>query len=103
LDRIASTDNDYEIHKLSDGSGLLVGFMDRETGSKISPTERPENLRSALYSNAVIKAPIIVAVPLTKVMVDRMPTRLDPKKSDSPMVLDMDLLTTVNRKSTAGQ
>ena len=103
FERVASTSNTYEIHKVADGSGLLVGFMDRETASKISPTERPKNLRIVLYSNLVEKAPIIVAIPLTKVMVDRMPIRLDPKKSDGPVMLDMDLLTTVNRKSTVGQ
>lgn len=102
LERVASTANAYEIHKLADGSGLLVGFMDRETASQISPGERAKNLRIALYSSSVEKAPIIVAVPLTKVMVDRLPIRLDPKQSDSPMLLNMDLLTTANRKSPVG-
>lgn len=103
FERAATTSQTYEIHKVSDGNGLLVGFMDRETASQIAPTERPKNLHIVLYSNPVEKAPIIVAVPLTKVMVDRMPIRLDPKKSDSPVMLDMDLQTTVNRKSTNGQ
>ncbi len=103
LERVAPTSIAYEIHKIAGGSGLLVGFMDRQTASRISPTERPKNLRIALYSNSVDKAPVIVAIPLTKVMADRMPIRLDPKKSDSPVMLDMDLLTTANRKSTVGQ
>lgn len=103
LERMASTSNAYEIHKVAEGNGLLVGFMDREAASQISPSERPKNLRIALYSNSVEKAPIIVAVPLSKLMIDRMPTRLDPKKSDSPVMLNMDLLTTANRKSLGGQ
>ena len=103
FEQAASTSNTYEIHKIADGSGLLVGFMDRETASKVALAERPKNLRIMLYSKPVEKAPIIVAVPLTKVMVDRMPIRLDPKKPDGPMMLDMDLLTTVNRKSTVGR
>ena len=103
LERVASTSNDYEIHKVADGNGLLVGFMDRKTASQISPGERPKNLRIALYSNSVDKAPTIVAVPLSKLMVDRMPIKVDPKKSDSPVVLNMDLLTTANRKSLGGQ
>ena len=103
LERVASTSNDYEIHKVADGSGLLIGFMDRKTASQISPGERPKNLRIALYSNSVDKAPTIVAVPLSKLMVDRMPIKVDPKKSDSPVVLNMDLLTTANRKSLGGQ
>lgn len=102
LERVASTSNAYEIHKVADGNGLLVGFMDREGASQISPSERPKNLRIALYSNSMEKAPTIVAIPLSKLMVDRMPTRLDPKKSDSPVLLNMDLLTTANRKSAGG-
>jgi len=103
LERVASTPNAYEIHKIADGNGLLVGFMNRKTASQISHSERPKNLRIALSSNLVDKASSIVAVPLTKVMVDRMPIRLDPKKSDSPVVLNMDLLTTANRKSPGRQ
>lgn len=103
LERVASPLNAYEIHKVADGNGLLIGFMSADAASQISPGERPKNLRIALYSNSVDKAPTIVAVPLSKLMIDRMPTRLDPKKSDSPVVLDMDLLTTVNRKSPGRQ
>lgn len=103
LERVASTFNAYEIHKVADGNGLLVGFMSTDAASRIFPSERPKNLRIALYSNSVDKAPTIVAVPLSKLMIDRMPMRLDPKKSDSPVVLDMDLLTTVNRKSPGRQ
>ena len=103
LERVASTFNAYEIHKVADGNGLLVGFMSTDAASQISPSERPKNLRIALYSNSVDKAPTIVAVPLSKLMIDRMPMRLDPKKSDSPVMLDMDLLTTVNRKSPGRQ
>lgn len=103
LERVASPLNAYEIHKVADGNGLLIGFMSADAASQISPSERPKNLRIALYSNSVDKASTIVAVPLSKLMIDRMPTRLDSKKSDSPVVLDMDLLTTVNRKSPGRQ
>jgi hypothetical protein len=103
LERVASSPHAYEIHKVADGNGLLVGFMSREAASQISSGERPKNLRIALYSNPIDPASSIVAVPLRKLMVDRMPIRLDPKKSDSPVVLNMDLLTTANRKSLGGQ
>ncbi|MBX3332092.1 MAG: hypothetical protein KF722_16930 [Nitrospira sp.] len=99
LERVAATSHAYEIHKVADGNGLLVGFMNREAASQLTPSERPKNLRIALYSNSVDKAPTIVAVPLSKLMVDRLPSRLDPEKSESPVVLNMDLLTTTNRKS----
>lgn len=99
LDRTASTDNDYEIHKLSDGSGLLVGFMAKELVAEVTPSERPKNIRLALYSNTSEKASVIVGLPVIKLMVDRMPTKTDPKNRESAMVLEMDLQNTANRKS----
>ncbi len=100
LERVSPAANAYEIHKLADGSGLLVGFMGGDLMSQVSPSQRPKNVRIALYSNPSDKAPHIVAVPLVKLMVDRMPVRIDPKRSDSPVMLDMDLQSTANRKST---
>jgi hypothetical protein len=41
LERVASTFNAYEIHKVADGNGLLVGFMSTDAASQISPSERP--------------------------------------------------------------
>jgi len=99
LERVAPTANAYEIHKLTDGSGLLVGFMQGELVPQVSPSQRPKNIRIALYSNPSGKAPVIVAVPLVKLMVDRMPIRLDPRRPDSPVMLDMDLQGSANRKS----
>jgi len=102
LDRAASTDNDYEIHKLSDGSGLLVGFMGKELVAEVTPSDRPKNIRIALHSNVSDKAPVIVALPVIKLMVDRMPLKTDPKNRESAMVLEMDLQNTANRKSPIG-
>jgi hypothetical protein len=99
LERLTPAANAYEIHKLADGSGMLVGFMGKDIVTQVSPSQRPKNVRIALYSNPSDKAPHIVAVPLVKLMVDRMPVRLDPKKPDSPVMLDMDLQGTANRKS----
>lgn len=103
LERSAATiGNDYEIHKLSDGSGLLVGFMGRERLEDVIPSERLKNVRVSLYSNVSDAAPIIVALPVVKLMVDRMPTRTDSTKRDSAVVLEMDLQNTINRKSPVG-
>lgn len=102
LDRTTSTDNDYEIHKLSDGSGLLIGFMGKELVAEVTPSDRPKNIRIALHSNASDKAPVIVALPVIKLMVDRMPIKTDPKNGESAMVLEMDLQNTANRKSPVG-
>jgi len=99
LEQVPPATNAYEIHKLADGSGLLVGFMGGDLVPQVTPSQRPKNIRIALYSNPSDKAPLIVAVPLVKLMVDRMPVRLDPKQPDSPVMLDMDLQGTANRKS----
>ncbi len=100
LERVAPAANAYEIHKLADGSGMLVGFMGSDLMPQVAPSQRPKNIRIALYSNPSDKAPHIVAIPLVKLMVDRVPVRLDPKKADGPVMLDMDLQGTANRKSS---
>jgi hypothetical protein len=102
LERVPTKPNFYEIHKLADGSGMVVGFIGEDLVSKIAPNLRPKSVRIALYSNPTEKAPRIAAVPLVKLMVDRMPIRLNPMNADSPVMLDMDLQSTANRKSVPG-
>lgn len=102
LERIAPVANAYEIHKLSDGSGMVVGFIEKSLISQVTPENRPHHVRIALCSNRSDKTPYIAAVPLTKLMVDRMPVRLEPKNAESPVMLDMDLQGTANRKSVPG-
>lgn len=104
LEPIASDSNAFEIHKLADGSGMLVGFIGSDLVPQVTPSNRPHNIRLALHSHPSEKAPYIAAVPLVKLMVDRMPVRLDAKRADSPVMLEMDLQGTANRKSpTMGQ
>lgn len=103
LEGAASTATTYEVHKLADGSGLLVGFMGKESALQIASSERPKTVRISLYSNPSDIAPLIVAVPIIKLMVDRMPIRIEPKKPDSVVMLEMDLQSTANRKSPIGQ
>jgi len=102
LERNAPFSNAYEIHKLTDGSGMVVGFIDKALIPQITAENRPHHIRISLSSNGSDKMPYIAAVPLTKLMVDRMPGRLDAKNPDSPVVLDMDLQGTANRKSVPG-
>jgi hypothetical protein len=102
LERGPSTANAFEIHKLADGSGMVVGFIEQDLVSQITPASRPHHVRVTLYSKPSEKAPHIAAVPLIKLMVDRMPVRLEPNKRDSPVKLDMDLQGTANRKSVPG-
>lgn len=102
MSRVAPVANAYEIHKLADGSGLLIGFITKDLVPHVTPANRPHHVRIALYSTPSDKAPLIAAVPLIKLMVDRMPVKLDPKKADSPVMLDMDLQGTANRKSVPG-
>jgi len=100
--RVAPAENAYEIHKLADGSGMLVGFMGAELMTQVAPSQRPKNVRIALYSNPSEKAPHIVAVPLVKLVADRMPIRLDAKNPNDPVLLDMDLQGSSTRASTQG-
>jgi hypothetical protein len=100
LEQIPPVSNAYEIHKLADGSGMLVGFVEANLKPQLTPSQRPKNVRLGLYSNPSGKAPHIVAVPLVKLVVDRMPIRLDPKEPGSVVLLDMDLQSTANRTSS---
>lgn len=102
IERLAPASNAFEIHKLADGSGMLVGFIGKDLIALVTPAHRPHHIRLALYSNPSDKASFIAAVPLTKLMVDRMPVRLEPRKPDSPVKFDMDLQGTANRKSVPG-
>jgi len=100
LEQMPPTTNAYEIHKLADGSGMLVGFVEANLKPQLTPSQRPKNVRIGLYSNPSGKAPHIVAVPLVKLVVDRMPIRLDPKEPGSAVLLEMDLQSSANRKSS---
>jgi hypothetical protein len=102
LERAAPVPNAYEVHKLADGSGMLVGFVGRDLLAPLIPANRPKNIRISLFSNPSGSAPHIAAIPMIKLMVDRMPVRVDAKKQDSAVVLDMDLQGTANRKSVPG-
>jgi hypothetical protein len=100
LEQMPPVSNAYEIHKLADGSGMLVGFVEANLKPQLTPSQRPKNVRIGLYSNPSSKAPHIVAVPLVKLIVDRMPIRLDSKEPGSAVLLDMDLQSTANRTSS---
>jgi hypothetical protein len=102
LEGKAPASNAYEIHKLADGSGLVVGFIEKALITQVTPENRPHHIRIALCSNRSDKTPYIAAMPLIKLMVDRMPVRLEPKNPDGPVLLDMDLQGTANRKSVPG-
>lgn len=102
LDRVSPSTNAYEIHKLADGSGMLVGFMGKDILTQVAPSQRPKSVRIALHSNPSEKAPHIVAVPLVKLAADRMPMRIDPNNPDSPVMFEMDLQGSSSRASTQG-
>jgi len=99
LERTPAAPNSYEIHKLKDGSGMLVGFVAHDVMAQISPANRPKNIHLSFHSNPSEKAPYIAAVPLVKLMVDRMPVPLDVKNPESTVTLNMDLQGSANRKS----
>ena len=97
LEQIPPVSSAFEIHKLADGNGMLVGFVEANLKPQLTASERPKNVRIGLYSNPSIKAPHIVAVPLAKLVVDRMPVRLDSKEPGSVVLLDTELQSTANR------
>ena len=94
---VSPTPNAFEIHKLADGSGMLVGFVEAQLKPQLISSEQMKNVRFGLYSNPSDKAPHIVAVSLTKLLVERMPTRLNPKEPGSAVLLEVDLQSTANR------
>lgn len=102
LERSAPSPNAYEIHKLGDGSGMVVGFIEKALVAQVTPENRPHHIRIALSSNPSDRTPYIAAVPLTKLMVDRMPVLLEPRNPHGPVKLEMDLQGTANRKSVPG-
>ncbi len=102
LDRTQPSPNAFEIHKLADGSGMVVGFVGADLVPQLTPALRQKTIRLTLYSSPSAKADRIVAVPLVKLASDRMPTWLDRKNPDSVVAFEMDLLSTVNRKSGPG-
>ncbi|HEU4686048.1 MAG TPA: hypothetical protein VFS39_16195, partial [Nitrospira sp.] len=99
IERVAPTASAFEIHKLADGSGMLVGFIETGLAPQLTPANRLHHVRVGLYSTLSDKAPYIAALPLVKLMVDRMPVKLEPKKAESAVMLDMDLQGSANRKS----
>jgi len=100
IEQVPPVPNAFEIHKLADGSGMLVGFVEASLKPQLTTSERPKSVRLGLYSNPSDKAPHIVAVPLIKLVVDRMPIRLNPKEPGSAVLFDMDLQSTANRTSS---
>ncbi len=103
LEQVPPVSNAFEIHKLTDGSGMLVGFVDAHLKPQLTAGARPKNIRIGLYSNLSIKAPHVIAVPLAKLVVDRMPIRLDPKEPGSAILLDIDLQGTAHVSSITGR
>ena len=102
LERVPPAANAFEVHKLADGNGMLVGFIAPELLPQLTLTDRRKRIRIALYSNPSGKASHIVAIPVTKLMYDRMPARVDKKNPDSAVVLEMDLQSTINRPLSQG-
>jgi len=98
LEQAPTAVNAYEIHKVADGNGLVIGFVGKDVAQAIKPNQRPKTVRLSLHSKPTELAPLIVAVPLTKLMADQMPRRVDRKKPDGPVLLEMDLQGTGNRK-----
>jgi hypothetical protein len=79
---------------------MLVGFVEASLKPQLTANVRPKNVRLGLHSNPSDKAPHIVAVPLVKLVVDRMPIQLSSKEPSGAVLLDMDLQSTANRTTS---
>ncbi len=101
LEQAPQVSNAFEIHNLADGSGML-GDSWRHTSSFSRRRVSVRRISGGLYSNLSIKAPHIIVVPLAKLVVDRMPIRLDPKEPDSAVLIDIDLQGTAHVSSITG-
>jgi len=99
FEAVSPTSNSFEIHKLADGTGMLVGFVEAQVKPQLIAKPRPKTLRFGLYSNPSSKAPHIVAVPLAELLADRLPTRLDPKEPGSVVLFEVDLQGTADSAS----
>ncbi|MFO0774287.1 MAG: hypothetical protein U0172_06455 [Nitrospiraceae bacterium] len=100
IEKTPSVPASFEIHKLDDGGGLVVGFVSKEMLAQLTPAQRLHPITVSLYTNPSDKAPYIVAVPLVKLVADRMPTKADPARADSAIVLTVDLQGTANRNKS---
>ena len=100
FEAVSPTPNSFEIHKLADGSGMLVGFVEAQLKPQLTSSEWAKNVRFEFYSNPSDKAPHIVAVSLAKLLVDRMPTRLNPKEPGSVVLLEVELQSSADSISS---
>ncbi len=98
LEKTASTSDSYEIHKLADGSGMLVGFIEQTAAPELMAERRGKAFRCALYSQPWEGAVLIAAIPITKLMVDQWPHRVDLRNPNSPVRLEMDVQSMANKK-----
>ena len=73
---------------------LIIGTLMSMTVMSLIPVSLAEAQGSKM------EAPHIAAVPLVKLVVDRMPIRLDPKEPGTGVLLDMDVQSTGNRTSS---
>jgi hypothetical protein len=100
IEQVSPVPNAFEIHKLADGSGKLVGYVEAGLKPRLTASERQERIRLELYSNLSDRSPHIVAVPLGKLVVGRMPVRPESKEPGSAVLLEINLQSTANGTSS---
>jgi hypothetical protein len=96
LEQIPLVSHAFEIHKFADGSVMLVGFVEANVKLQVTASEKSKRFCFGLYANPSDKAPHIVAVLLGKLVVDRVPTWLNPKEPGRAVLLDINLQGSVN-------
>jgi hypothetical protein len=78
----------FELHRHSDGSLYVVGFVSAETADQINKRDRAKNLWVKLYSDQWEKALVMVAIPLAEIGTQKLPRGFD-LEGTYLLVLDM--------------
>jgi hypothetical protein len=91
LGRNPSKLNDFEVHKLMDGSAYVIGFVGTDTAIQIRIDRRNQKLKLVLYTDPWPNASEIVALPLSKIRVKQVPRRIELDDERGPKALDLEL------------
>lgn len=89
LRREGDFSNSFEIHKLSDGTAELIGFLAQDTASRLSRDNRSPGLQITLYSSKWEGAPSIVSIPMGLLNQDFDPRTIHLNNESSILAIDI--------------
>lgn len=89
--RFANTRRSFEIHKLSDGTVYVVGFIGSDTAKQLKLDKRPKDFQFTLYADQWAKSQEIISLPLSQLTVKEDEREIEIEKSVSVYALDVTL------------